>query len=280
MLIHGIIHQTADGIMNGLTFRILLLVLLIPLQAMAHDSAMHMAYMDYPLFFSRDEDGRMNGVFYEIIMEAVEKGMHIKTVWNSYPWKRCQACVEHGEADAMLTTLTPQRLEYARTHEDPVFKRSVHLFTYAGHPRLETIRKIKDFEEIGKAELSVITYLGNGWIEKNTASRGIRVHIIPQADKIWHMLVHKRGDLVIEWPGSAWPEIDRLGLAEGIVQTEAVIRTVPFYLLISKKSPYCAILPEFNKLIRQMHENGTIRSITEKYFPSDPGGKEKRHAAD
>lgn len=251
-----------------LTALILLIMLLSSVPARAQTAAMKIVYPDFYPFFSRDSENRMTGIFYEIIKEALEKRMLINVEWENYPWKRCQQNVKNNSADAMVTTINPTRLEYASTHPYPLFIQSVNIFTYKGHERLDELERLKGFNDIHQAGFSIITYLGNGWIEKNAESIGIEVVKVTLRDKIWKMLSLKRGDIVIEWPGGAWPEIMKFKLEDHIQQTNAVINTVHMHLFISKKSPYVNILPGFNKIIEEMDRDGTIQKITEKYCPS------------
>ncbi len=250
----------------SILFIMLTLVVFVPVSA--QETAMKIVYPDFYPFFSRNNENQMTGIFYEIIREALEKRMHIKVEWENLPWKRCQHNIKNNLADAMITTINPIRMEYSSTHPYPLFVQSVNIFTYKGHEDLKEIEQLTNFNEIYEAGFSIITYLGNGWIERNAESIGIKVHKVSQRDKIWKMLALKRGDIVIEWPEGAWAEIRRFNLEEHIQQTDAVINSVPFHLLIGNKSPYSHILPEFNITIRKMKEDGTIFKITEKYLSS------------
>lgn len=80
------------------------------------------------------------------------------------------------------------------------------------------------------------------------------------------MLANKRGDIVIEWPGAAWPDIEKTGLENHIVQTAVSLDSMPFHLLIGKKSPFAACLPEFNNIIQDMKKDGTLDRIINKYL--------------
>jgi len=79
------------------------------------------------------------------------------------------------------------------------------------------------------------------------------------------MLANKRGDIVIEWPPGAWPDIQKAGLTDRIIDTGSVISSMPFHLLIRKGSPYADRLPGFDRIIEEMNHDGTIQSILRKY---------------
>jgi polar amino acid transport system substrate-binding protein len=87
------------------------------------------------------------------------------------------------------------------------------------------------------------------------------------------MLAKKRGDIVIEWPHGAWPDIRGLGLEDQVVDTGVRISTMPFHLLIRKNSPYTARLNDFNDTIKRMRADGTIESILAYYGLITAGDK-------
>ena len=73
------------------------------------------------------------------------------------------------------------------------------------------------------------------------------------------------GDVVIEWPPGAWPDIDRLGLADRIIDTGTTLASMPFHLLIRKNSYYTTILDHFDATIVQMYSDGTMSMILSRY---------------
>lgn len=220
-------------------------------------------YPDFWPFFTL-RDGEMTGFFYEIVTEALGR-MGMEATWHVYPWGRCQSNVKSGEGEAMITVPTAERLEYADTHPTPFYLKELKVFTYAGHPMLNTIKAMKGIDDIKEAGLTVITYVGNGWNERNIEARGIKTYVTPKLPNVWRMLASHRGDIAIEWPGAAWPDIIKRHLEKRIIETDVSLQAMPFHLLISKMSPHVDRLPEFNKVILEMLEDGTIRSIIEKY---------------
>lgn len=222
-------------------------------------------YPDFWPFFTRQENGKMTGFFYEIVTEALGQ-LDVDTRWRVYPWKRCQNNVRHGDADAMITVPTGKRLMYADTHPDPFYLKKLHVFTYKDNRKLSAIQSIRTLDDIKDADLTVITYAGNGWNEENIQSRGIKTHQTSHIKNIWRMLAEHRGDIVIEWPPAAWAEIKKTGeLPDQILQTAVTFNPMPFHLLIGKHSPLKALLPKFNAITQEMQRNGRIEQIVSKY---------------
>ena len=233
--------------------------------ALARDD-IKIVYPEFQPFFSKTESGGVKGFFYDLIIEALQRRMGIQTSWTALPWKRCQEYVKSGEFDAMITVPTRERSLYSETHADPFYRKELKIFTYTGHARLQAIEQIRTLVDIKKGGFSVITYSGNGWHKKNVASLGVETHETPIVRNVWRMLAGKRGDLVIEWPQGAYPDIYELGLSKALVETDVALEAMPFHLLISKKSDYRKILPRFNAVIKTMQADGTTDAILTAYF--------------
>ncbi|MDD3312745.1 ABC transporter substrate-binding protein [Pseudodesulfovibrio sp.] len=217
----------------------------------------------WPFFATRGD--RVEGFFHDIVTEALAR-MGIRAAWAPFPWPRCQERVKTGQADAMITSPTPERLLYASTHADPFYEKKLQVFTYAGHPRLQQIKSIRSIDDIRRGGFVVVTYSGNGWNDTNIRSRGIKTYETPRLKNVWGMLANRRGDIVIEWPGGAWPDIVETGREKYIVQTNVTLQTMPFHLLIRNGSPYAARLPEFNRVILAMKRDGSLDRIVDKYI--------------
>lgn len=251
-------------------FRWLLLLLIFvyqvtPSTAFAIQSPLVLAYPEYQPFFYRDASGGMRGFFYEIVTEAFER-LDVKSVWQDCPWKRCQLYVRAGEADAMITVPTVERAEYTMTHPEPFYEKSLKVFTYEGHPRMQEILALQSLDDILDGRFTVITYIGNGWHADNVESRGIQTYATPNLVNVWKMLENNRGDLVIEWPYAAWNHIEECCDESRFIETDVELDSMPFHLLISKNSKYVGILDEFNRSIREMKNDGTIRELVGKYY--------------
>lgn len=247
-------YQTVVMALVGLAF-----VLMTP-TAQAQ-TPLRIAYTDFAPFHSRPPGEALQGFFYAIITEAVEKRMEIPLVWSAYPWKRCQQRVRVGIDDALLTVPTAERLVYTATHAGPFYQKHMNVFTRTDHPRLGLLKGLKALADIRSNDLSTLTYSGNSWHNTHVASLGITTYETNPVDNVWKMLAAKRGDLVIEWPHGAWPAIRRLGLEEKIVDTGVSLATMSFHLLIRKDSPHVALLSRFDEVIQKMQADGSIATI-------------------
>jgi polar amino acid transport system substrate-binding protein len=235
--------------------------------------AMRIAYPQFPPFHWQDQQGKLHGMFYEILSEAFEKRMHQPLQWTHYPWARCQEQLKAGRDDAILTVPTKARLRYTKTHPHPFFNKPLHLFTYRDHPLLKKIRQIQTLPEIQALHLSVITYAKNGWNQDHVAALGIKTLESAYLDSVWIMLARHRGDLVIEWPRAAKIDLQRLDLETKVIDSGVEVAQMPFHLLIQKNSPFVRLLGDFEKTLQTMKADGTLITILQRY--DSPVGHKK-----
>lgn len=241
-----------------------LVVFFLSSTAVAHHPSLHIDYPNYWPFFSRDEDGNMEGFFYDIITEAFIR-MDMRASWHEYPWGRCQVNVQCGEASAMISVPTKERLEYTVTHKHSFYMKDLTIFTSIDHPKIKKIEAVTSIEDILRLDLSVVTYVGNGWNDTHIKSRGIKTYQTPRLKNVWQMLANKRADIAIEWPGAAWAHIVSEGVSDKIVQTEVVVASMPFHLLVRKGELFVERLEEFDRIIVEMQEEGLIDEMVRKY---------------
>lgn len=256
--------------MSGKTPSILLLILLttfFPARSTtaAEQPPLRIAYPNFPPFHSLRTDGRVEGIFYDILVEALDKRMGLRLIWTPYPWTRCQENLKTGQDDAIMTVPTAERSVYTTTHKQPFFGKPLHLFTSADHPRLTEIMQIKTLADIKNLDLSIITYSGNGWHNDHVRSMNIKTYETPHLGSVWLMLAEHRGDMVIEWPLAAEPELQHLNIQNRIVDTGIILAKMPFFLLIRKDSVHAPLLDRFDATIEQMSADGAISTILKRY---------------
>jgi ABC-type amino acid transport substrate-binding protein len=214
-----------------------------------------------PLTFQ--ENGKARGIFIDICEEILKKRMGLAVEYEEQDWRTCQAKVRQGLSDGFFTTPTPERLSYLETHINTAYPFDWVVWTYADHPQLDRIKRIRNAKDILAAGLSVVTYPGNGWMESNIEKAGVKV--IYNKDE-FKALAQKKADIIIEEPLVGREKMKQAGVAvRKLVEIQVVLRSTPFQLLIGKNSPYADILPEFDRQIRQIKADGTLARIIAKY---------------
>ncbi|RPI74663.1 MAG: hypothetical protein EHM45_17885, partial [Desulfobacteraceae bacterium] len=214
-----------------------------------------------PLTFK--ENGRARGIFIDICEEILKKRMGLGVDYEELDWDTCQARVRQGQSDGFFTTPTPERLSYLETHINTAYPFDWVIWTYADHPKLEQIKKIRTARDILSNGFTVVTYPGNGWVEAHVEKAGVKVIYTKEEFKA---LARKKADLIIEEPLVGREKMKQSGVAESkLMATQVVLRSTPFQLLIGKNSSYADILPEFDRQIRQIKADGTLERIIAQY---------------
>jgi len=209
------------------------------------------------------ENGKAEGLYVDIITEALERRLDVPVEFIWQPWQRAQFSVERGDADAMITLVTPLRSRYSEAGEVPVAISPVGLFTAAGHPDLERMKQIRSLQDL--AGYRILTYLGDGWAQQYLA--GLSVDFDGKDfEAVFRKLEWGRGDVFLQIEDVTRHYISALGYEDVIVQVPGVVLgNVKFSLMISKQSPFVELLPRIDSTLREMWEDGTIKQIEEKY---------------
>jgi polar amino acid transport system substrate-binding protein len=248
--------------MKSLCIITLLLSLSMPVSG---QDAVKWVFTNYPPANFQTEDGHFKGFLHDIVIEVFDQGLGIHVDIAVYPWKRCQSMVKEGAADIMVTIPTPERLKYAVTHNRPVWTKRRILYTYRDHPRSHDIQLLNGLDAVRSGGYRVISYLGNGWVEKEVQGLGITVAYATTVDGMYRMLAAKRGDLIIEEKSLAAPRITEQGLSEAIVETSGVGSESGFHILISKKSPCAAMISRIDQEVESMRSRGRLNQIFTAY---------------
>ncbi len=239
------------------------LFFLIPL--LLHAEPVKWVFTDYAPANYIDGKGEYAGFLYDITKEAFENRLHIPLIISLYPWARCQQLVQQGDYDMFLTIPTPDREVYAEPVPTPVWIKKRLIFTYGGHGRREEMDSITGLDQIRQKGFTVISYIGNQWVNGNVESRGIPVEYARSVDGMYRMLAAKRGDLIIEEPSIVRANLETLGLSDTIEETGGVAEESSFHLLMGRKSPFVGLIDDLDLVLREMWQDGTIQAILDRY---------------
>ncbi len=227
-----------------------------------------------PLFeLAPENDNGWKGLYIEIAEEIFVKELGYRLVIEQYPWKRAQQNVREGIADITFTIPTAERLEYALVSDQPILKMYLNLYTYAGHPKLGEIRKIKTVQDIIALGLKPVTNLGNGWHKENIENAGVTAFYVPNDENIIQFLALKRADIMIDAPIFMNHLIQQYNLESKIVKTDVMFGPLNFHLLVSKNSRYAQLMPKINEVINELEKRGTFERGLQVFKPSKSPGR-------
>ncbi len=245
------------------SYIILLTILLLstaPLQAA--DKMYFVYYYDYAPF-GWSENGRMQGIYIDIVNEAIANRLGIPVIHQGLPWSRAQKMIKDGNADGYCTVITPERLSFSDPTQLPIIEVNFKVFTTANHSRLDQLKNVDSLVELKGFKL--VDYRGSGWAKDNLSEQD--VIWLDNNEQIWNLLLLKRADASVKNEWTARHELNRQGLSEKIIEMPHAmnIQPVTFHIFIGKKSPYHRQLAALNRTIEQMQTDGTLQKILDKY---------------
>ena len=233
---------------------------------------------DRPFIVAGDEDeppyGYINankefvGIYVDILREAFRR-LDVPLQHEPYPWKRAQMMVLNGDADAMITVMTPERETFTVSSKEAIAELKWVAFARNDHPNFTAM---KNYTTIAQFQgLRVLDYLGDGWGEQHL--QRLKPDIGGSFSQVIQKLAADRGDVFIQMETVTksqikelmrQPELQTIGL-EKIEALPHVLDSKAFYLLVAKESPYFDLLPQIDQVLVEMKRDGTIESIEKKY---------------
>ncbi len=216
-------------------------------------------FNDFAPFSWQGQQG-MQGIYVDILHEALSKRMKLKVTHQGFPWARAQAMVKSGKADAFITVPTKQREVYTNFSEDVVHL-TTFIYVRASHPDLEKMKKIKSIKEL--KGYTLVDYVGNGWAAN--ALKGMDVNWLARFDQIFPYMLQERGDAHAASRHMVRYNLKKMGLKGKIIEMPHPVASLYAHLCLGKQSSYSNIMADFNKVINSMKKDGSIEAIFEKY---------------
>lgn len=241
--------------------RLFLLFFLLFPTLVAAAEPMNFVYYDNYRPRSWADNGKMRGMLIDIIDEAVGERLGIPVTHTGYPWKRAQHRVKEGKADAFVTMPTEERRTYTVVGDEPVIVFTLSIATRRNHPKLKVLESVTTVEQL--KYFKFVDYLGNGWAKRNL--KEMDVEWLSDVKKIFPFLVDGRADIVVASKRTLY-EMSLHGYDSQLKVLPNKLSSVSFHLCVGKHSPYKDRLNDFDRIIREMHEDGTIERIEESYY--------------
>ncbi len=212
--------------------------------------------------FNWKENGGCKGILVDIADEAIRKRMGIPIQCLIYPWERVQHLVRGNALDALISN-GPLRKEWSEHSNEILLHLKWAIYVKTGNPRLERIKKAQSLEELRPFEF--IDYIGNGWARANLVDGHFDVYLVASPSKVFELAAQGRGDVAIIPAMIGEYYIKKLGLQGSLVELPPVNPPIPFHLVIGKRSHFTKILPQFDHVIKEMKEDGSLQAIIDRY---------------
>lgn len=210
--------------------------------------------------FSWQGAQQMQGIYVDILHEALATRMKLNVSHQGFPWARAQALVKAHKADGFITVPTEQRSVYTHFSED-VLSLTTSIFVRKSHPKFNSMKNIKTIAELKGYVL--VDYVGNGWASNALIDQN--VHWLARFDQIFPYMVQGRGDAHVASRHMVNYNLKKHGFKGKIIELPHPVASLFAHLCLGKGSNYVKILPEFNRVIKAMKQDGSINAIFEKY---------------
>lgn len=217
--------------------------------------------------YSYLEHGVISGILPDILTALLRPMPGLAIEHAAMPWRRVQAEVKAGVADAFCTFASEERQQFTYFHQVPVVTLTPHLFFAAGSPMRRMIEGMSRREELMR--LRLIDLKGNNWAEENLRDFP-QVEYVPGHDAVFRMIMAGRGDVHVSLSPivTAW-RIRKIGLTKDQIMSRPapfVAAEVPFHLLIRRDHPHArAILAHLDRMLRKPATARLIEDIMRRY---------------
>lgn len=210
------------------------------------------------------ENGKASGVAVDIATEALSR-LNQPFEIRIYPPARAQVLMQSGEVDATFPFMkTAVREEFADYPEESLVEHPTVFFARKG----EGIRFDGDFKKLSPYTFAIIK--GSSYSDKfvDAMENKVITKIIQVTNQrqVVRMLMNHRVDIVVGTRISLAHRIKQMGYAESIeVLSPALDVNSKGYLVFSKKSSAKHLLPELDRVLREMKSDGSYQAIMRRY---------------
>lgn len=231
--------------------------------ALAQGKPTRLVTFDYPPFMVAGNAGQLSGLMIDVVTEAFKRmGQPVRIEF--YPFSRCLAMVEAGEADAMFTIKkTPQREAHYLFPKEPVLTQH-YVFFVRSNSTLEFKGKLTDF---ANTTIGVQDNTSYGGIFDAAVQQGVfnKLDPAPNYESNFKKLLVGRVDAVIISQVVGQAIVKRLKAAEQVRVSGPAVETAMSYMMFNNKTPP-ALISEFDKAIVSMRKDGAMSRIQNVYI--------------
>lgn len=244
-------------------------ILLCAAGAVAKDPVIKINYADTYPPLSFGEQRHVQGVLPALMDGIIKQGMAYHIIHRGKAWKRAQQEVWSGQADALITSVNPERLQHSYRSDKPVFRLTFRPFTKVNSPAAEALKNNSAISELGQFRFCDVH--GNLWGKNFYKKHNIEFHTTRSFETCLRMLSVGRTDIVIHSDHILSTIIHKNGWDDIIQAHPQVMPESPdFYFLLSKKSQLSRnFLAEFDLTLMRMRNDGSyarlMRNLNEEF---------------
>lgn len=210
--------------------------------------------------FRMIEDSTYTGIDFDLWREVASR-LDLKLVFIESPWARCLFHMKEGFVDGMIgLAKRAEREEYMYYTNPPYYKCSTVFYVLKGESDL-----IQEYNDLYKYTIGFVR--GSAYFKKFDDDTKLLKHPRLKEVQLIKLLAHKRIDTFIGTDSQADYQIIQEGY-NGMFE-KAVYKPnndVDLYMAISKKSDFAKELSKFNKVIKQILDEGKVKEFSREYY--------------
>lgn len=202
------------------------------------------------------EGGQVRGAWVSVAEELARR-LQLEVRHEAYPWARAQLMVRNGQADAMITAPSEERLRYALAGREDVLENDTRVWVNREHPRRAALERLHQLAEL--KPYRVVSYLGNGWLRARLPEEAVLW--LRNLDDAVRLAALEPDVVLVEGERLMLPALRRRGLESQFQAVGPVLERTRSRLMIGRRSPHAARLAEFDQALATMRREGTLRLL-------------------
>lgn len=209
--------------------------------------------------FSFHKDGNFGGIDLDVAREVAKRaGFDIQI--RPCTFKRCLKEMELGLLDMQSgIAKNDTRAAYMSYTNTPY-----HAVSVAFHVRRGEAGRLSRYEDLYNLRVGAV--VASHYFERFNEDDQLEKFEVASEELLLSMLAAGRIDAYVGTNPNAAYDIMRRGYKDEIVEAEYSPGTeVPIYFAISRKSDHLDLLPAVDQAIRDIHADGTMKTILDKY---------------
>lgn len=219
--------------------------------------------------YSIVKDKTTIGILPSLLDQIIPRQLGVPLTHVGLPWKRAQSMVKAGTLDALITFPSEARLKYAERSKNVVYYLEYRAFVHKGSTAAKALLAAPSIDNLKNYKGCVI--FGNDWAKNFYATHAIPYQSAVDVKNCLRLLERDRVDFLIQATAVGLNNIRQLAMEKTIVPMPQIYTSVPFVLMVSKKSPfYKTFLPKFDQIIETMNADGSLSDLITRLQTNPP----------
>ena len=226
-------------------------------------TALELVTLQYPPYEFL-EGGEVQGVAVEIVQEVFNR-MKVPIKITLHPWDQSLAMIQKGEADVIFTIFkTPEREAFADYSHEVLMPQVVSLFvTKDSHIVFDG-----DLNKLSRFTFGVVRTVSYGSLFDDAVKNGViwSIETSETGEENMKKLLQGHCDILVSNRYGALHILKKTNKIDHVRELTPAIQSVPSYIAFSKKRSLTTLRDEFDKILRNMKDDGTYDKIISSYF--------------